>query len=256
MPSAVVGVELIGLAVRLERILEFRDLRGRRRHVVPAEQPEQRAGQVPGALDERLHAPQRMALRRGPDHEAAIAVDGGVERQADRGQERVPTARAVADHADPAVGVTQPAQIRSRTGYLADDPLVWDGDRARRPRRRHRVVRGRPGRLAVVEVRHHRVETAGRERAGELLGLAVVSGQVVDDHHAADRAGLERPGRVRLDLVAVVPGDRHGLGQRRVIHRPSSLSWYTAGKHDVTGRRAPSRRAVMKDFRHDLCRRR
>ena len=130
MSCPVVGVEYIGLAVRLERVLELRDLGGRRRHVVPAEQSEQRAGQVPGALHERLHAVQRMALGRGPDHEAAVAIHGRVERQADRGQERVPAARAMADHADLAVGVAEPVQVRGRASRLAHDPLVRDGDRA------------------------------------------------------------------------------------------------------------------------------
>ena len=37
----------------------------------------------------------------------------------------------------------------------------------------------------------------------------------------ADGPGLERPGRVGFDLVAVVPGDRDALGQHRVVHCPS-----------------------------------
>src|SRR5262249_58226622 len=45
VPGPVVEVELIGLAVRLERLLEFADLFRGRVRVLPAEQAEQRAGQ-------------------------------------------------------------------------------------------------------------------------------------------------------------------------------------------------------------------
>jgi hypothetical protein len=219
--GAVVGVELIGLACRLERGFEFGDVLGRGMLILSAEQPEERAGQVRGPLDQGRGAVQRVPLGRGLDDEAAVAVDGRLKRQADRGEERLPAARAVADHADLAVGVGQPAQVRRRARHLADDPLVGDGDRAGRPRRRHRVVRGGPRRLAVVQVRHHRVQAADGERPGELLGLPVVAGQVMQDHDPAHRAGLERPGRVGLDLVAAVPGDGYALGQYRVVHRPS-----------------------------------
>jgi hypothetical protein len=44
-------VELIGLAVRLERGFEFGDVLGRGMLILGAEQPEQRAGQVRGPLD-------------------------------------------------------------------------------------------------------------------------------------------------------------------------------------------------------------
>ena len=239
MAGPVVRVEFVGLAVRLEGLFELGDLLGGRRHVVPAEQAEQRAGQIPGPLDQGLRPVQRMALGRGPDHEAAVAVHGRVERQADRGQERLPATRAMTDHADLAVGVAQPAQVGRRARHLADDPLVRDGDRARRPRGRHRVVRGRAGGLAMVEVRHHRVVPAGRERPGELGGLAVITGQVMDDHHAADRSRLERPGRVGLDLVTAVPGDRNALGQHRVIHRRLPPRVVYSRHHDVTGPPTP-----------------
>jgi hypothetical protein len=212
-------VELIGLAVRLERGFEFGDVLGRGMLILGAEQAEQRAGQVTGPLDQGRGAVQWVTLGRCLDDEAAVAVDGRLQRQAHRGEERLPAARAVADHADLAVGVGQPAQVRRRARHLADDPLVRDGDRAGRPRRRHRVVRGGPRRLAVVQVRHHRVEAARGERPGELRGLPVVAGQVMEDHDPADRAGLERPGRVGLDLIAAVPGDGYALGQYRVVHR-------------------------------------
>src|SRR6266851_2145845 len=65
MPGAVVGVELIGLAVRLERVLELGDLLRRRRFVVPAEQAEQRAGQVAGPLDQGRDAMQSTAASSG-----------------------------------------------------------------------------------------------------------------------------------------------------------------------------------------------
>jgi hypothetical protein len=56
------------------------------------------------------------------------------------------------------------------------------------------------------------------EGAGDLLGLIVVAGQVVDDHHAAARALVEGAGAVGLDLFAVVAGDHDGLGEKRVRH--------------------------------------
>jgi hypothetical protein len=214
-------VELIGLAVRLERGFELGDVLGRGVLILGAEQAEQRTGQVPGPLDQSRGAVQRVTLGRGLDDEAAVAVDGRLQRQADRGEEGLPAARAVADHADLAVGVGQPAQVCRRARHLADNPLVRDGDRAGRPRRRHRVIRGGPRRFPVVQVRHHRVEAARGERPGELLGLPVIAGQVMEDHHPAHRAGLEGPGRVGLNLVAAVPGDGYGLGQHRVVHCPS-----------------------------------
>src|SRR5690242_6225986 len=161
VPGTVVGVELVGLAVRLERLFELGDVRGRGELVVRAEQAEQRTGQVGGPVYQGRPAVQRVALGRGADHEPAVAVHGRVERQADRGQEGLAAAGAVADHADLAVGVAQPAQVRRRARDLADDAFVREGDRAGRTGRRHGVVRVRPWRLAGVEVRHHRVEAAG-----------------------------------------------------------------------------------------------
>src|SRR5215469_18034538 len=106
VPGALVGVELVRLALVLQLLLELGHLLRRRVLIVRAEQAEQRAGQV---LDEVLDGPglQRHALWRAPDHERAVAVHGRVERQADRGQHRLAPAGAVADHADLAVGVTE-----------------------------------------------------------------------------------------------------------------------------------------------------
>src|SRR5215470_11061854 len=67
VPGAVVGVELVRLAVRLERLLELGDLIRRRMRVLPAEQAEQRAGQVTRPIDQRRNAVQRMSLRRRVD---------------------------------------------------------------------------------------------------------------------------------------------------------------------------------------------
>jgi len=57
------------------------------------------------------------------------------------------------------------------------------------------------------------------ERAGDLLGLVVVAGQVVNHHNAAARGLVEGAGAVGLDLVAVPGGDGDGLGNERVRHR-------------------------------------
>jgi hypothetical protein len=153
-------MELIRLAVGLQSLLELVDLSRGRRGVVAAEQPEQRAVQIPGPLDQGRHAVQRVALGRGADDIAAVAVHRRVDRQADRGQEGLPPARAVADHADLAVGVAQPAQVGGGARHLAHDPLVRDGNGALSPGRGHRVVRAGPRRLTVIEVRHHRVVPA------------------------------------------------------------------------------------------------
>ena len=87
-----VGVELIGLAGRLERGFELGDVLGRGMLILGTEQAEQRAGQVGGPLDQSRGAVQRVTLGRGLNHEAAVAVDGRLERQADRGEERLPAA--------------------------------------------------------------------------------------------------------------------------------------------------------------------
>jgi hypothetical protein len=80
-------MELIGLAVRLERRLELGHVLGRGLLVIGAEQAEQRAGQVRGALDQGRPAHQRVTRGRGADDEAAVAVDGRLQRQAHRGEE-------------------------------------------------------------------------------------------------------------------------------------------------------------------------
>jgi hypothetical protein len=73
--------------VRLERGFEFSDVLGRRVLILGAEQAEQRARQVCGPLDQSRGAMQRVALGRGLDDEAAVAVDGRLQRQAHRGEE-------------------------------------------------------------------------------------------------------------------------------------------------------------------------
>ena len=78
--------------MRLERGFEFSDVLGRRVLILGAEQAEQRAGQVCDPLDQSRRAVQRVALGRGFDDEAAVAVHGRLKRQADRGEERLPTA--------------------------------------------------------------------------------------------------------------------------------------------------------------------
>ena len=73
--------------MRLERGFEFGDVLGRRVLILGAEQAEQRAGQVRNPLDQGRGAVQRVTLGRGLDDEAAVAVDGRLQRQAHRGEE-------------------------------------------------------------------------------------------------------------------------------------------------------------------------
>src|ERR1700733_3237817 len=80
--GAVVAVELVGLAVGLQGLLELVDLGRRRVLVVVAEQAEQRAGQGRGLVDDRDH---RGPLARLAGDERAVAVHRGVEVEADRG---------------------------------------------------------------------------------------------------------------------------------------------------------------------------
>src|SRR5919107_6312632 len=94
--GVLVDVELVVLTIGAQRLRELLDLLRRGVGVLGAEQSQERAGQVEGAVDERLHL-QREALRRRPDDARAVAVDGGVQRQAGRGEEGLPAAGAVAD---------------------------------------------------------------------------------------------------------------------------------------------------------------
>jgi hypothetical protein len=209
-------MELVGLALGLQFLFELADLAGRGVLVVGAEQAEQRAGQVPGQVLDGAGL-QRHALRRGAGDERAVAVDGGVERQADPGQEGLAAAGAVADDADLAVGRGQAAQVRRGPGYVADQARV--GHAALGAGRRGSIVGAGARGVAVIEVRHERVVAFRGETPGDLLGRRVVAGHVMDHDHAAERSGAHRPGQVGLDLVPAAAADGDGLGQRRVVHQ-------------------------------------
>src|SRR3984893_8341187 len=115
---------------------------------------------------------------------------------------------------------TSPTQRSSGAPPVARDAAAQAcvGDAAVRAGRRRRVVRAGAWGLAPVQVRYDRVVAVVGEVAGNLLGLVVIPGHVVDDDYAAARSLVEGAGAVGLDLVAVVAGDHDGLGEKRVRH--------------------------------------
>ena len=145
--GVLVGVELVGLAVGLQGLLQLGDLLGRRVLVLGAEQPEQRARQVLWSCA-RSGRPERWPFGGRADHERAVAVHGGVERQAARGQERLAAARAVADRGRPCRSSSAASAQIARPRPPRRRP---DARRARRRRaRRGRgIVGSRAGRLAA-----------------------------------------------------------------------------------------------------------
>ena len=215
MPGALVAVELVRLPGLGEGLVQLGHLIRRRVGIVRAEQAEQRAGQVLGQVRDRADL-ERQALRRPPDDERAVAVDRRVQRQAARGKEGLAAAGAVADRARLAVGGGHGPQVGDRARDVADQPVVRHP--ALGPRRRRRVVRAGPGRLAVVQVRADGQVAVRGELPGDLLAALVVPGHVMDHDHAAVGARAERPGEVGLDLVAAMSSDADGLGQHRVFH--------------------------------------
>ena len=90
-----------------------------------------------------------------------------------------------------------------RALHVAEALLV--GHAAGVARRRGRVAGLRARRVAVVQVRHQRGVAVHGERADDLLRRPVVAGHVVQHDHARLRVAVERPGEVRLDLVAAWP---------------------------------------------------
>ena len=133
---------------------------------------------------------------------------------------RLPAAGAVADDADPAVRGRQRAEEPDRAADVADALLV--GHAAGLERRGGRVGGRRAGGVAVEQVRADRAVAVDRERAHHLLGRAVVAGHVVDHDDAGERSRAERAGEVRLDVVAAVAGEGHGLRHHRRVHRAPS----------------------------------
>ena len=154
---------------------------------------------------------EREALGHGAHDERAVAVDGRVDRQADRGQERVAAARAVADDADLAVRGRQGAQGLDGHFGIAHELVV--GDAARLTGGGRGVVGVDIESLACVEIGAEGVVPTGGETAGDLLGARVPPGEVVDheDPWEGAVAGGER--LVGVDLGPFVTGEGHVLGR-------------------------------------------
>ena len=104
MARTFVAVELIGLALSDQRFLEFRHMVGGGEPVIVTEETEQRAAERRRLVDQSDHL-EGESLRDGPGDERPVAVDGGVDRKAHRGEEGLATTRAVADDTDLSVGV-------------------------------------------------------------------------------------------------------------------------------------------------------
>src|SRR5579875_109249 len=216
--SALVAVELVVLARSGQDGVQLGHLVGGGELVLDPEQTEHRAAQLRDAVDQWPHG-EGGALRRVAHHPRAVAVDGGIQRQAARGQERVAPAGAVADGGHLAVGLGLGAQERQRPADVTHHLLV--GEPAAGAHRCGGVVRARPRRLAGVEVGAHSEIPVGREPPGDLPGGLVVAGHVVDHHHPTGALVVERPREVRLDAVAAVALDRDGGRLQVLTHGPS-----------------------------------
>jgi len=92
--------------------------------VVGAEQAEQRAGQLRRQMQDGSQLLRHSGWR-VIHHEGAVAIHGGVHAQRAGRQESMPAARAVADHADPAVRAVQAPEVLCGTSHVPDQPLIW-----------------------------------------------------------------------------------------------------------------------------------
>ena len=158
----------------------------------------------------------------------------------------MPAARAEADHADLPAGVGLGAQEAHPARDVPDDLVIGHapfaagagGEVVRAARPQPRVEVGADRGVAVLgELAHH------------LAGPLVPAGHVVDHHHAREGAGPERPRVIGLDVVSVVAGDGHALGDHPFVHRATSFLPVVAGiwplgiYHAGRARGAPSRAA-------------
>ena len=110
---------------------------------------------------------------------------------------------------DLAVGRADGAQGAGRPVDVPHQLLVGDSPAARTAAAASSGARARG--LARVQVGAQRQVAVVGEPAGDLLGLLVVAGEVVDHHHAAEGTVGQGLGQIGLDLVAAVPGDRDRL---------------------------------------------
>src|ERR1043165_6024504 len=120
MAGAVVAVELVSLAVLLERGLVLVYLLRARRTVVVAEDPDQRAAQIPGHVDRR---DRRLGVELLLAHHDAAAPQVGTGVDVlflTRIDEGVAAARAGAEYADLAVEAGLPAHPLHRRLGIAD----------------------------------------------------------------------------------------------------------------------------------------
>ncbi len=163
------------------------------------------------------------ALRRILDNERTVTVHRRIDFHGAGDEHGVPAARAVANDTDASVGAIEPAQMLDGAGHIADQPLV--GHTAGGTGRSRCVIRLGSRCLPPVEVWADGVVTATSQAADEFLCLPVVSGHVVNPHHAAPSAGSQWNRPICLDLVVAVSGDHHGFRADRVwadrCHRDS-----------------------------------
>src|SRR5215475_3558425 len=153
VPGAFVGVKLVFLACLVERFGQLGRLFGCRKLVVSAKQTQQRARQVLSQVND-WSCFQRHAFWRRVDDERSVAVDRGVELQATSSKEGLPSARAITDDANFAVGARQRTQVIGGPGYIADEALIWHTTLC--PCSCRCIIWTGSWCIAVVEVRHQR----------------------------------------------------------------------------------------------------
>ena len=150
-----------------EDLVELVDLLGARVGVLVAEQPEQGRAQVRQLVDE-VGDLEREALRGRADHERAVAVDRRVEIEVAGREHGLPSARAVADDPDLAVGAGQRSRYVAAPADVADQALI--GHAALGPGGGGGIVGRRARRFAPVQVGADRVVAQLGEPADDLLG--------------------------------------------------------------------------------------
>src|SRR5579884_1810095 len=213
--GAVVAVELVLLAVPFQLALGSVDLLRVRVGVVVAEDAQQRAMHVLGEIDDTLRTLRRdvLGLRDDPP---APAVNGCVERR-DLASHHVglPAARAEADDADLTVRLRLGAQKGHRALGVANDLRV--GGTALGPGGRRDVVPA-AGAEAMEQMRRDGGVAVEGELADDLFGPLVPAGHVVQDDHTRHRSAGQRLRIVRMDDLAVVPGDPDSVGNHSFEH--------------------------------------
>ena len=131
----------------------------------------------------------------------------------------MPAAGAEAHDRHLAVGNRLGAQERHAAGDIADDLLV--GYTAGGAHARADIVGiSRP--LAEIEMRGDAEKAVMGELAGDFLDPFIPARHVMDDHHAGEWSGPERPGIIGFTQIAVVAVEGHGFRKHCLIRKSHS----------------------------------